>query len=249
MIKIGVSSCFLYPDGNRDVFAPKTLCYLESDMARYLASEDVLPVLIPDLEDRQLAQVCGEMDGFIFQGGSDISPEFYGEKPAFEDKWRGDSYRDKYELKILDFAVESEKPVLGICRGFQLLNVFFGGTLYQDIDTHHDNPIKHRDGEAYDNWIHTIEFNDGKLLDRLHPKEKERKVNSVHHQGIKKLGDNLEVLAFCLEDKMIEAFHWTGAEAGRVMGIQWHPEFFHNFNGQLIDAKIIYRHFLSFIHK
>lgn len=248
MIKVGVSSCFMYPDKARDYFAPKTLCYLENDMARFLASEDVMPILLPDLENGDLFRICGEMDGFIFQGGSDIAPETYGEDPTHPDKWHGDGYRDSYELKIMTYAMDRQKPILGICRGFQLMNVYFGGTLFQDIDGHGDGSINHKNKEAYDQWTHSIEFVPGKLFDVIHPVQKERTVNSIHHQGVNVLGVDLEVVATCAEDGIIEAFYWNGAAPGKVMGVQWHPEFFHNFEGELVDAKILYRHFLSFCH-
>ncbi len=246
MIKVGVSSCFLYPDPTRNYFAPKTLCYMENEMAQFLTSEGVMPVLLPDVENRDLLQICGEMDGFIFPGGSDIAPETYGDLPDHPEKWHGDAYRDQFELKIMRYAIHKQKPVMAVCRGFQLMNVYFGGTLYQDIDDHRSDSIHHRNQEAYDQWGHTIEFVPGKLLDEIHPVDEQRMVNSIHHQGVKTLGDRLEVIATCKEDGMIEAFFWQGAEPGKVLGIQWHPEFFHNFQGELIDAKILYRHFLSF---
>ena len=127
-----------------------------------------------------------------------------------------------------------------------MINVYFGGTLLQDIDTFHHESIKHRDAEMYDQLSHSIEFVKGKLLDQLHPDQSENTVNSVHHQGIKKLGKDLEVLAYCKEDGMIEAFHLKGAPEGKVMGVQWHPEFFKHFAGELIDGDIIYKHFLHF---
>lgn len=244
MIKIGVSSCFMYPDANRVVFSKKFLCYLERDMARYLSREDVLPVLIPDVEGKALDNFLGQMDGFVFQGGNDIAPEIYGEKPI--GRWIGDAYRDEYELKIMDYAIRHDKPVLGICRGFQLMNVYFGGSLYQDIQTQKPNAIQHRDADIYDQLNHEIVFTEGKLLDRLHHHETRRKVNSVHHQGVKQLGQDLEVLATCKEDGLIEAFRWKQAEEGKVIGVQWHPEFCCHSETQLIDADIIYHHFLGF---
>ncbi|MCZ6694334.1 MAG: gamma-glutamyl-gamma-aminobutyrate hydrolase family protein, partial [Bacteroidetes bacterium] len=117
MIKIGVSSCFLYPDPDREVFSKKTLCYMENDMAKYLTKKQVFPVLIPDVDEDVLVDFISEMDGFVFQGGADIAPESYGESPLHGEKWHGDRYRDAYELRILDYAIKHHKPVLGICRG------------------------------------------------------------------------------------------------------------------------------------
>lgn len=246
MKKIGVSACFMYPDQQRAVFGPKTLSYLENDMARYLARTGVMPVLIPDLEFEHLLPLLKEFEGFIFQGGTDIAPQTYGAAVAAKDPWPGDPQRDVYELRIMDYAIKHNKPVLGICRGFQLLNVYFGGTLYQDIETYHPGAIRHRDALAYDQLAHSIHFVEDKLLDRIHGKEADQLVNSVHHQGIHNLGQDLEVLATCIDDGLIEAFHWLGADEGKVMGVQWHPEFFPHFKGALIDGGEIYDHFLGF---
>lgn len=246
MKKIGVSACFMYPDETRPVHGPKTLSYLENDMARYLAREGVMPVLIPDLEEHSLMPILTEMSGFIFQGGTDIAPGTYGAPADEQHPWPGDETRDRYELKIMDFAIRNRLPVLGICRGFQLMNVYFGGTLYADIATYHPKAIQHRDAQAYDQLVHSVRFEKDKLLDRLHKNRKNHLVNSVHHQGVKDIGHNLEVLAICEDDGLIEAFHWKGAEEGKVLGVQWHPEFFPHFEGELIDGDLIYHHFLSF---
>ncbi|HXH19363.1 MAG TPA: gamma-glutamyl-gamma-aminobutyrate hydrolase family protein [Chitinophagales bacterium] len=246
MLRIGVPCCFLYPDKNRTVFSPKTLCYIDKDMARYLSRKDVMPVMIPDLEDEELYPFLNEMNGFVFHGGTDVAPQTYHEEPILEGKWPGDAYRDAFELKILDYAVKNDVPVLGICRGFQIMNVYFGGTLYQDIATQKPNSLVHRDAEKYDQLSHPIALNEGKLLYKLYKDEPEKTVNSVHHQGVKDLGKDLEVLAYCPIDGIVEAIGWKGAEEGRVMGVQWHPEFFYNYkNGKLINADKVYENFLK----
>lgn len=245
-IKIGVASCFMYPDVGRAVFGKKSLCYLEKDMGRFLNRENVMPVLIPDLEGEALKKFLDQCAGFVFQGGSDIAPKTYQETPIQEGKWRGDIYRDQYEFKIMDYALKNERPVLGICRGFQLMNVFFGGSLYQDLNTQKPESIAHRDAELYDQVNHAIEFSEGKLLAQLHQDDPVHHVNSVHHQGVKDLGKDLEVLAHCPEDGLVEAFHWQGAAPGKVMGVQWHPEFFYNSKTPLSKADLVYDKFLSF---
>lgn len=245
MIKIGVSACFMYPDVERVVFGPKTLVYLENDMSQYLSRPGVMPILIPDYEGDRMKEFLDEMDGFVFQGGADLAPESYGEEPI--GKWKGDRYRDEYELAIMDYAVKSGKPVFCICRGFQVMNTYFGGTLYQDIETQRPDAIKHRDAIVYDRVNHEVVFNKGGLLDKLYEGVEAPRVNSVHHQGVKDLGKDLKVLATSKDDGIIEAFTWTGDEDGKVMGVQWHPEYFHTIQNQLIDAHRLYDYFLGFI--
>ncbi len=232
----------MYPDKNRSVFGPKSLSYVENDMARYLTREGILPVLIPDVDDGLLHDILAEMDGFVMQGGTDLAPGTYGERPI--GPWKGDAYRDQYEMKILDFAIKNSRPVLGICRGFQLMNVYFGGTLYQDTSTQNPHVDEHRSAELYDTVRHPVRFMEGTYLDRIYNSEKDPFVNSVHHQAVKDLGENLEIYAKS-PDGLIEAFGYTGEPEGKVMGVQWHPEFFHTIKDNLIDADILYQAFLQ----
>ncbi len=243
MIKIGITSCIMYPNLERTYFPPKHLCYLERDTARYVTRPNVLPILIPDLEEPALTDLLAQMDGFVFQGGSDMAPDTYGEQPI--GRWQGDAYRDAYEMGILDYAIRHEKPVFGICRGFQLMNVYFGGTLYQDIVTQLPDALEHRDATLYDQLNHEISLTPSKLLDRLHRHETVRSVNSVHHQAVKDLGQCLDVLATSPADGLIEAFQWTQAPEGKVLAVQWHPEFSWNSKTPLIEPNSIYELFLQ----
>src|SRR5690606_36932478 len=247
MLKIGISACFMYPDPTRIVFGKKTLNYLENDMARYIARQGVLPVLLPDLQEDVVMELVEEIDGFTFRGGNDLAPQSYGEEPILAGRWMGDAYRDQYELKIMDYAVKAGKPVFGICRGLQLMNVYFGGSLYQDIATQKEDAILHRDAEQYDHLLHAISLTEGKLLDSLYGKDSPMKVNSVHHQAIKDRGKELEVLVVCPEDGIIEAIGYTGAEEGKVMAVQWHPEFSDSLSEQLLDKQRLLDVFLNHV--
>jgi putative glutamine amidotransferase len=239
----------MYPDINRPTFNKKSLCFIEKDMANYISRDGVRVILIPDLIRKgERDAFLSNLDAFVFQGGNDIAPEMYGEKPISNGQWKGDRYRDEYELDILDYAMKNEKPVFGICRGFQLLNIYFGGSLFQDILTQREGSLTHRDPKLYDQLTHEIDVIDGSLLDKLCV-SKRLHVNSVHHQAINVVADKLDVMAVCTEDEVIEALSYTGSPEGKVMGVQWHPEFFYNSSIPLFDTDILFKEFLSFINQ
>lgn len=244
MIKIGVSACFFHPDLNRTTFGPKTLSYLENDMAAYVARPNVLPVLIPELPKAEKLAMINEMEGLVLQGGADLAPESYGEKPI--GRWLGDRIRDEYELELMGLFLKAGKPVLGICRGFQVMNAYYGGTLFQDLDTQNPSNVKHRDAIEYDRVHHGVKFVEGSFMERLYADEENPIVNSVHHQAVKDLGKGLLPQAYSSEDDILEAFIHESAEPGKIIGVQWHPEFFHTMGDKLIDPFKIIDTFLSF---
>lgn len=244
MIYIGVSSCFMYPDPSRTVFGHKTLAYFEQDMARYLSRKEVMPILIPDLPQAELKQFLDEMDGFVFQGGADIASKTYNVEPIENGRWPGDPHRDQYELKIMDYAFKNKRPVLAICRGFQLANVYCGGTLYQDLKLETKTEVEHRNAEFYDKIHHSVKCTHNGLLKDLYGKN-ELLVNSVHHQGVKTLGKNLIVDAHSPEDNLIEAFHYKDLSEQYLVAIQWHPEFSHTLKDKVCDPSLLYDHFLD----
>lgn len=245
MIKIGITACFFYPDLSRKVFGAKSLSYVENDMLRYISQQGVLPVLVPDIESKAKEDIMNELDGFVFQGGNDLAPETYGEKPIDAEKWPGDRYRDQYELCIMDYAIQNRKPILAICRGMQLLNVYFGGTLYQDIATQQDGSLTHRDAVEYDKIHHSIQFFGDNTLSRMYSDYPNPVVNSVHHQAIKEVSDQLSVLAVSTEDGIVEAVEYQGAPAGKVLGVQWHPEFSDSLKDVVLPADRLMQHFLK----
>ena len=234
----------MYSDEDRTSFAPKKLNFMVQDVARYLNREGVMPVLIPSLASDELKLFVEKMDGIVLQGGDDIASETFGEEPIGE--WRGDRERDLIELEILKYAMGFGKPVFGICRGFQLMNVYFGGTLYQDIPTQFGTEVFHK-GTDYDQNIHAISIRENSFLYRICDFQTEAAVNSIHHQGIKKLGEGLEPIAWGA-DHLVEAFYHEENPEGNVMGVQWHPEFNWNNQTSLLDSERLYDHFLHFAH-
>lgn len=244
MIKLGVTTCFMYPDVNRTVFGHKTLTYFEHDMSRFLSRIGVMPILLPDVPWEELEQYLKEMDGFVFQGGADISPKTYHEEMIENGRWPGDFHRDQYELKIMDWAFKNKKPILAICRGFQLANVYFGGSLYQDLKIETKTNVEHRNAELYDKIFHTVECTSESLLEKIYH-QKMLTVNSVHHQGIKVLGKDLVVDAISPDDKIIEAFHYKNMDEHFVLAVQWHPEFSHTIKETVINPEPLLNYFLK----
>lgn len=175
----------------------------------------VTPVHSPD----SIAALMAQCDGLVLTGGEDIDPKMYGHDPIPE-LGTVNPARDQAELKALEIAVERNIPILGICRGHQLLNVFFGGTLCQDIEVAMDEARSHRQTSPWGAHHHgvTVEPNTH-LLDALGCED--LKINSYHHQAVQKLGDGLRVTARA-EDGLVEGIESTDLDW--VVGVQWHPE-------------------------
>ncbi|HVO06319.1 MAG TPA: type 1 glutamine amidotransferase [Burkholderiaceae bacterium] len=247
-LKIAISACFFHADAQRPIFSGKTLQYIEQSVAHWVASQGALPVMVPSpLGDTSRGTVgfddyAAWLDGLVLMGGSDMWPGHYGEEPL-KPQWAGDRVRDEYETALARAFIARAKPVFGVCRGLQVLNVAFGGSLLQDIATLQPDALAHRSAELYDQLFHTVEFVPGTRLAQLYPGMPRAKVNSVHHQGIKALASDLDVEARCPDDQMIEAVRWRGPSY--VAAVQWHPEFHKPVEQGVIDDAPILKDFLD----
>ncbi|MFO1217293.1 MAG: gamma-glutamyl-gamma-aminobutyrate hydrolase family protein [Burkholderiaceae bacterium] len=248
-LKIGISACFFHPDANRPVFTGKTLQYIEQSVAHWVAaSGQALPVMVPSPEGDTSrgtvshADYAQWLDGLVLMGGSDMWPGHYGEEPL-EPRWTGDAIRDRYETALARAFVAAGKPVFGVCRGLQVLNVAFGGTLLQDIATQRPEALAHRDAGKYDRNFHDVEFVPGTRLAQLYPGLARVRTNSVHHQGINRLAERFVVEARCPDDQMIEAVRWQGPSF--MAAVQWHPEFHDPEDRSVIDDGPILQDFLD----
>ncbi|NSW93021.1 MAG: gamma-glutamyl-gamma-aminobutyrate hydrolase family protein [Firmicutes bacterium] len=184
------------------------------------------------------------LDGILFTGGDDIVPIYYGENPLKEVDSIC-SVRDEHEFKLFKKAYERKMPMLGICRGAQLLNVALGGNLYQDINQQIPDSLGHYPTESADDELyHSVKIKKESKLGNIFGEEK-MYVNSFHHQSVKKLGTNLIITALS-EDGIIEGIE--SIEDRFLIGVQWHPEcltkrypkFLKLFNG-FIHAAIEYK--------
>ncbi|HEU4404929.1 MAG TPA: gamma-glutamyl-gamma-aminobutyrate hydrolase family protein [Polyangiaceae bacterium] len=243
--RVGVSACLFHEDRSRPVFNGKPLYYLESSMARWLASGGALVYMVPPAAPGALASAhayAHDLDGLVLPGGVDVSPRTYGEEPL-RPEWGGDPVRDAFEIELARAFHERGKPVLGVCRGHQVLNVAFGGTLYQDIVELVPGARVHRDADAYDRHAHAIDVEPGSELARTLGVSGRVKVNSVHHQAIKALAPGFVVDARSADDGVIEAAHLPGEAFLR--GVQWHPEFTDPGDPSYLDNAPLLRAFLE----
>jgi len=243
-LRIGLSACFFHADPKRPIFKGKTLQYLEQSAARWVLSEGAMVYLVPSPAEKgavTLRDYAADLDGLVLQGGSDVCPGSYGSEPM-KPEWNGDRVRDDYEIALFKEFAALGKPVLGICRGLQLLNVALGGTLVQDIGTELPKARVHRDWEVYDQLFHEVALEPGSWLEAGATKAGSR-VNSIHHQAIGRLAPGLRVEARCPEDGMIEAVRGTGSHW--VYAVQWHPEFHDPADRTLLDGKPLLRAFLK----
>lgn len=171
---------------------------IKPEYIEYLEKNDMQPVILKYDEDN-LDDLIKSCDGFIISGGDDLDPSFYGEANIASTPTLKEI--DLLDKRIVNYCVEFKRPLLGICRGMQAINVFLGGTLFQDIKNHKDR-------------FHIV-----KGLDPL--LEDEFMVNTYHHQAIKDLAKGLKVIAIHEEDGIIEA---VMHEFLPIIAIQWHPE-------------------------
>ncbi len=177
-----------------------------------------LPLFIPSLAGAEgtLLDIVGAVDGLLVPGGRDMDPAFYNEQPRPGLRLM-DAGRTKAELCIMDEALKLHKPVLGICNGMQLINVFFGGTLYQDIPSQLPDALDHEGGA-----VHAVEVCRGTLLYTVLDTE-EFSLKSHHHQSVKDVGKGLRVAALA-PDGVTEAIEGDEGFETFVLGVQWHPE-------------------------
>lgn len=199
----------------------KDSCWMLPGYMQGLQACGALPLVLPLTTDEGvLADALRLCDGLLLTGGHDIDPALYGQAPLPQCGVLCPA-RDKMEVYLLRAALAADKPVLGICRGIQLLNAVLGGTLYQDLPTQHPSDVTHVMTPPYDRAVHTVEILPGTLLADLFGAGT-LAVNSYHHQAVDKAAPGLQVMAQA-PDGLVEAVRLPGKAF--VAAVQWHPEF------------------------
>jgi putative glutamine amidotransferase len=197
---------------------------------RYFVAATIVggvPWMIPLLDDDEdtLREIYERLDGILIPGGVDMDPATFGEE-RHPKLGAVDPARDRVELQLTNWAIEDRKPLLGLCRGAQVINVALGGTLYQDIATQWPEAIKHdyfpTAGFERDHLAHEVTLTGGSRL-RAVMERPTLMVNSMHHQGIKTIAPSLLPSAIA-PDGLIEAVEATNDHF--LVGVQWHPEVF-----------------------
>lgn len=247
-LRIGISARLIYQLPPEMGFGNRILHGVEQSLSHWIMEHGAMALMVPAVtqDSHRVAQqmpvedYVDELDGLVLQGGADVAPQTYGQEPI-DPRWAGDAVRDRYELKLLRTFLAQGKPVIGVCRGCQLLNVAFGGTLYQDVQTQCHAAHPHVDTALNDQLEHDVTFLQGSLMAKLYPTSQLR-VTSLHHQAIDQLGKGVEVEAVSSRDGVIEAIRWTGGVYAR--GVQWHPEF-HQSRAALADSSPIMLDFLN----
>ena len=217
---IGISGSIIIDDSGIFFFFRRS--YVNDDYIDSVIQNGGIPYIIPFNEDEEVVkEQLLNVQGLILSGGHDVDPHNYGEEP---EQKLGDIWpeRDKFDMRLLKLAEENGIPVLGICRGAQIINVYHGGTLYQDLSYRKEKTLKHSQGQTPTLLTHTVKTIAGTKIAELLGK-KEMQTNSFHHQLIKDVADDFKVSARCV-DGVVEAIE---NEDASVIAVQWHPEMLH----------------------
>ena len=202
--------------------------------ARSISELGGTPILLPYVtDDRDIDKFIELCDGFFFTGGKDVDPSRYNEEQV-NDTLVIHKYRDDLEFKVFQKAISTNKPILGVCRGAQVINVALGGSLYQDIPSQIPSDIGHRQTEGQTEYSHTVNVLENTPLYKITGGKTKINANSFHHQSIKELGKGLKLMATA-DDGIIEGAYLDSERYLRIY--QWHPEKLfdkHDINNEVI---------------
>lgn len=216
---IGISASMIF-DSSDSRFLGYARSYVNDDYIQSVTRSGAVPITLPIVDsDEEVKAQVDLIDALILMGGQDVDPYLYGEET---DKKHGMIYprRDRFDYKLIKYAFEKGIPILGICRGHQILNVYFGGSLYQDLSYFSPDVLQHVQQACSYEATQTIQIEKNSILQRIIGDTK--RVNSFHHLAVKDLADNFVVTART-KDGVVEAIEYQGDER-YILGVQFHPE-------------------------
>jgi putative glutamine amidotransferase len=214
---IGISGSIVIDQGGMLPGYQKT--YVNNDYIKSVERAGGVPMVLPILNDKDLIEVFfDKIDALIMSGGHDVNPLLYGEEPDVK-LTQIFPERDEFDFELIKQAKKKGIPIMGICRGMQILNTYHGGSIYQDNSYCESSYVKHWQGHTSHLATHTAIIEKDSFFHEILGDEV--LVNSFHHQSVKKVGDGLKVTARA-KDGVVELIE--GASEQLVVGFQWHPE-------------------------
>ena len=238
---VGISGSII-KEQNQDAFLGYERSYVNNDYISSVIRNNAIPMIIPfNTHDEVIKEQIESVDALILSGGHDVNPLNYNNQPKEK---LGETFdeRDKFDLKLVEYALEKNIPILGICRGLQILNVYFGGSLHQDLSYDNKIYIKHNQQYNPKSASHTVELSKGTKLYDMFNKDIIN-VNSFHHQTIDRLAYGLIASALSF-DGVIEAIEHK--DFNFVVGVQWHPEMLHEVDESM---NLIFKSLIESIEK
>ncbi|HCM88294.1 MULTISPECIES: gamma-glutamyl-gamma-aminobutyrate hydrolase family protein [Vagococcus] len=216
---VGISANDIEDSGNKLHNLP--ISYIPSGYVKGVQLAGGLPVLLPLGTKQDATMYVTQIDKLILTGGQNVDPKFYNETPKFDHSLMM-TKRDEFEMALIEEAMKQKKPIFGVCRGLQLLNVTLGGSLHQDISVRENQKIQHmQDPVPRQTPTHKIQTEKDSILRNIYGKT--TFVNSFHFQSINQLASSLKLTAMS-EDQIIEGVESISKEQ-RLLGVQWHPDF------------------------
>jgi putative glutamine amidotransferase len=225
---IGILPGFSPPDLCRKISPAGSINFVDLNYIGSIEDGGGVPCIIPYISNQEMiSRYCEMLDGLMLIGGADVAAERYGQEPL-PSEFAPTPERDEFEISFLHVFKETGKPVFGICRGIQLLNVALGGTLIQDIPSML-NRVHHMQGVGSQEIAHEVRIDSDSLVARLLGPE-DIEVNSFHHQCVDRLGDGLCAVGLSEEGIIEVVEHQTHPF---MLAVQWHPERMRNNDRQL----------------
>lgn len=220
---IGITGNLTYV--HEEGFDPFEISYTPHAYTEVIQAVGGIPIVFPLTQGSHIEEQLELVDALLFTGGQDVNPFHYQEQPGL--LLGGTSpLRDAREIELLHAALKMKKPVLGVCRGLQLINVALGGSLYQDLSEIPNLSIQHVQKTPPEYTAHAVNVKSDSALAQIMTSGDY--VNTIHHQAIKTLGKGLEVSAWS-PDNVIEAFE-SRDDDHSIVGVQWHPELTYKTN-------------------